>query len=182
MVHGVVRLGRSARRGFSFIELAVSMAVMSLILAGVVYLYDKDMAVSRGNETVVELMMVIQAVEEVYSGNVASMDTASSSVIVRAAAIPKKWVGPNATLVTPFGTKLDIAPDASWDGRPDLSLMLSGIPRAQCIQLVTSDFGDQVLDITSFTGAHAQGRPFTPTEAQEACPEDTDTFWWGVVP
>lgn len=130
---------KSRKTGFSLFEIAMVLAIIALLIAGVMLFYSNASRQNQFTDVQKELTVVRSVVDSIYSGT-ADMPAAlgwqtPTGLIAKSGQVPAKWVN-NGYLVSPFGP-LQVyfsssQADSSWN------YAFFNISRTICIQLAMS--------------------------------------------
>jgi len=152
------------------------------------YNYYQNSLAESETEDVITLMQstVLSIQSNISTGNdsrTVNLDAISPDKVFMYAEMQGHLVSHTGWSVTsPFGYgPIVVKPTIAYNNNlPALAIEVSGIPQRACRLIATRDFGPAVLDVTSSNGVHARSRPFTPEEADRACPDVVNLLWWAI--
>jgi prepilin-type N-terminal cleavage/methylation domain-containing protein len=165
------------RRGFSLVELAMVLAIIALLVAGIMLFFAKVQDQQKANDLVTESTIILSAMPQLwtngqgYSGNL-------NTLLQGTAQIPKKWAtsgdGPGF-IGTPYKTSIFMA-GATEVGSSliqDYTIEYYSPTVRACVMLMTSDFGSRVLERETWNGDQSEvgsdGAKMSVTAAEAAC-------------
>ena len=127
------------RRGFSLVEIAMVLSIISLLVAGLMQFYSNVVSQNMGKDSKLEFVQIQSTIHGLYEGQ--PDYTGLTDVIVTGSPeIPSKWKNAGKTqLMTPWHSPLSIL---TLDNPPDaLFIVYHNVPPDICMQIVTSDPG-----------------------------------------
>ena len=172
-----VLTARRVRRnkGFSLVEIAMVLAIIALLVAGVMLFFSNASNAQKTNDAMTELAAVQQVVRSIYAGQ-PSYNGLTSAVLASSAQLPNKWVSAAGGLVDPFAGAVTVV---AVNTDQNFSVTMTNVPNASCNKMVTTDFGTGLLSVATNSGTAIPARAMTPTEANAACAAgNANTVTW----
>lgn len=181
---------RASRRGFSVVDLALSLAIICIMLAGVGLLYELTAQSSKFSDLESEVVL-IDGIAHQHD----DFSTISDQVISIDPNIPAKWKLPDGSLISPYGpitvepwiSQIDTngnpcanaklaASEAATVGNGCMNIqvyhiLLYNLPDEACIKLLSTDFGPQEIEYQTWIAGirPIQGVLKDPTSAESDC-------------
>lgn len=153
---------RAARPGYSLMEVAMVLAIISLIVAAALMAFANANDASKTNDTLTELAAVVAAAHALGQGQ-AGYDFLSGKVLDDSKMLPAKWVS-NGNVVDPYGHALVFYPVEQY-----INVWLTDLPRSACEKIATADLGSLSVSRNVNGQAESQGQPYTPDAAERFC-------------
>lgn len=162
------------RGGFSLVEIAMVLAIVALLVAGVMLFFANANTAQRTNDALQEVSAVNQAVQSLYSGQ-PDYAGVTAAVLVNSKQIAQKWVRGTTQMANAFGGAVTVAASAGSGGVANTAytVTFSNVPAAACAKLATTDFGSTMNSVAVNGGAATAGIPLTPVLAGTQCNSST---------
>ncbi len=171
------RLGRR-NRGFSLVELAMVLAIIALLVAGIMLFFSNASQAAKTNDAMTELAAIQQTVRSLYAGQPAYTGLTAAQVGA-SGQLPNKWTNGGTTVIDPFGSTVTFTVVTTNTAGDSFSVELAGVPQAACNKMLTMDMGTGVLSLKGTAGSAVVGRGMTPAEAEAACSsQNANTPTW----
>lgn len=154
----------SRRHGFSLIEIAMVLAIVAIMLAGVMLFFIQAGNNRKTIETLAEIEQVVSAVHTIYAGNM-MYENLQTSVVSKSGLLPSSWVL-NGGIVTPYGGSLTVN---TYSTASFINIWVNNLPRDACIKIATADLGTASYSRNINWVTDTGQKPFTPTQANSAC-------------
>lgn len=180
--------GRQRCRGFSLTEIAIVLAVLSLILGGLWTAGRSVQQSQRASETAKRITLILNGLREMFGiyppGSIDFSDTGTLQTIMAANIIPSDMIGtPNdpSSLQHIWGGSLTLSSASCYKqyivnkiSVPEcVSFAFKDIPPSACTELVTRLVGadiDPLLDsLSNGTGVNYRTPPITPATINSLC-------------
>jgi major structural subunit of bundle-forming pilus len=146
------------RGGFSLVEIAMVLAIIALLVAGIMLFFNNASNAQKSNEGAEEVAAVSQVVRSLWEGQ-PDYSSLSSAAIASSGQLPSKWVKGTA-LTSPFNATLTVG---STNTNTNFFISMSGIPNLACTKFATTDMGTGL--ISAAIDGTAQTFPMTPANA-----------------
>jgi prepilin-type N-terminal cleavage/methylation domain-containing protein len=187
----VPRLATVHRRrstGFSLVELAMVLAIISLMIAAIMLFFATATDKLKAKDTIEERTAIFAALATMYGGQ-PDYTGATSAVLAGSKLLPAKWTtGGGTGLTNPFQGTVDVYYDPSDppDGR--IEVVFYGISQPACVQISTTPYGDNNGGIAVAAGSASAGAepyghlgvPLTLAEATAACSGPSNEIRWSA--
>ena len=167
---------RIARRGLSLVEIAMGLVILTVVVAGVMLLYQNANTSRQTAAVQTQIGAVQQSVRSMYAGQADYTGVTAATV---AGMLPSSMSdGTNVT--NAFGGAITVD-DVDYPGRgtnSGFSVTVGGLPAEACRTLAAADLGRAVGGLT--IEGTAVSTPATPAEAQTNCANasDANTLVW----
>ena len=165
---------RIARRGLSLVEIAMGLVILTVVVAGVMLLYQSANTSRQTANAQSQIGAVQQSVRALYAGQ--SKYTGLSATVI-AGMLPSSMTdGTNVS--NAFGGAITVTP-VTYPGRgadSGFQVDVTGLPAEACRTLATADLGRAVGGVT-IDGVAAAAAPATPAEAQTNCSANATVSW-----
>lgn len=165
---------RRLRRGLTLVESAMVLAILGLVIAGALLLYQNASTNNKISEASQQLAAVSQAVRQVYAGQATYTGLANLNIVN---SLPKKMLVGTDGLRHAFNGNLTVE---SADSGQTFIVTMTGLPQEGCVALATKDFGRAVQEVKIGSTTAAQGA-MTPTQAQTACASSLNEIEWKLL-
>ena len=158
--------------GFSLVELAMVLAIVALLVAGIMLFFSNASTANKTNDAMTELAAVQQVTRSLYAGqpDYSGLDTA---VIAAAKQLPNKWVKAATSLTSPFSAPVLVTVATTNTAADSFTVEFDGLPDTACNKMVTMDLGTSMLSMTAGAST-VTARAMTPAEANTACGTGTN--------
>jgi len=174
------RLRRSG--GFTLVELAMVLAIIGLILAGIMMAFTGASTGQKTADATSELGMLQQVVRSLYAGQ-PDYTGLSGVVVAQSGQMPKKWVAgtiaaPTGTgLSSPFTAPVTIAPATNTVANDVFTIKYTNLPSTACSRMATMDLGTGLLSVVVNGATAVVQRALTPAEANTECTNASTITW-----
>lgn len=173
----MLRSRRPSSRGFSLVEIAMTLAIVAVLVAGTMLFVRSADTASRTRDTMAQVVTVQAAVRSLYHSQ-ASYAGLEGSQVANSRMVPAKWVrgtGAAAALVSPFSTAVTLVPSADGSG---FTLTVAALPGEACSKIAAVDMGTALVALRIGT-VTVPARAMTPAESRTACssPTSNDVSW-----
>ena len=135
---------KTERRGATLVEVLMYLGVAAFIIGGAIVLYNMAYKNYIANETIEEIETIISRIHDVYPDPASYQDISNGNTFLLDY-LPKKWRGESNTVTTPSGGMIMMQP-ASMGAVPVVLLILNDVPVTTCFNIITKDFGSNVID------------------------------------
>jgi prepilin-type N-terminal cleavage/methylation domain-containing protein len=163
--------------GFSLVELAMVLAIVALLVAGIMLFFSNASTANKTNDAMTELAAVQQVTRSLYAGqpDYTGLDTA---VIAAAKQLPNKWVKAGTSLTSPFSSAVTVVASTTNSANDSFTVTFNGLPDTACNKMVTMDLGTSMLNLSA-NGTAVPARAMTPAEANASCNNaNNDVVFW----
>lgn len=180
-------LNRLRRRGggYSLMEIAMVLAIISLLVAGVMLFFSNASTANKTNDSMTEVANVTQVVRSLYAGQSDYSLLTSEVQIAQSGQLPAKWVKGTIAAATginnPFGGAVNVVSATNNVANDSFTIVDNGIPSQACSKMVTMDLGTSLVSLKTGTGAAVIGRAMSPIEAQAACSGTNNIVTWQLT-
>lgn len=174
---------RRRRSGFSLVEIAMVLAIVALLVAGIMLFFSNANTAQRTNDAMAELAAIQQTVRSLYSGQ-ADYTGLDAVLVGNSRQMPAKWVrgtiGSATGLSSPFGAAVNVAAATTTTTNDSFTIAMTGVPAQACNKMVTMDLGTSLISLrVGSTAAAVTGRAMTAAEANGACVNNNaQTITW----
>jgi prepilin-type N-terminal cleavage/methylation domain-containing protein len=137
---GCIRLPRQRRRGFTLVELSVSMAISAILVVSSLVVLRQQLDQAQVTSSSYFLQEAMMSLQNFFSGdnNTAAID---NSALANSGAVAREYVGigggPNVPITNTWGGQLAIGP-LILGINSDWVLQVSGLPMRLCADIVQS--------------------------------------------
>lgn len=160
MMNAAMKSKRARRSGFSLVEIAMVLAIVALLVAGVMLFFSSAANAQKTNDAMTELAAVQMVVRSMYSGQPDYLNL-TSTILAGSGQLPAKWVKSASLLSNPFNSLMTVA---ETNSSVNFYVTFNGVPVAACTKMVTTDFGTSLISVSANTTT-VTARAMTPTEA-----------------
>jgi prepilin-type N-terminal cleavage/methylation domain-containing protein len=164
-------------QGFSMVEIAMVLSIVSLIVAGVMLFAMNATESRKEKDALEELADVLSIVRAQYDG-MPDFTGLNGAMVVGSKQLPNKWVHDPSSIATPWGGILNVTDASSGFGTSVIRIEFPNVPGPGCFRLATSDLGSSVVQYVVNGTVLANG-PFLPAAASTLCQQGTgnDVYW-----
>jgi major structural subunit of bundle-forming pilus len=146
------------RGGFSLVEIAMVLAIIALLVAGIMLFFNNASNAQKTNDASEEVAAVSQVVRSLWEGQ-PDYSTLSTAAIASSGQLPSKWVKGTA-LADAFAGAVTVS---STNSGTNFLISMAAIPNLACTKFATTDMGTGLIG-AAIDGT-AQTFPMTPANA-----------------
>ncbi len=138
---------RASRRGFYLVELSLVLIIIALLIAGVALFYENESRAAKYSDLLSEINLINNIAHQQNDyANISDQEISGEGEI------PSKWKLPNGNLTSPFGP-ITVQPWVSVINGASITvfhMLIYGVPDEACAQLLSSDLGDQEIEVQTY--------------------------------
>lgn len=159
----------SVRRGFSLIELAMVLAIISLMASAAMLLFETAHDHQIANDAVEEIETIVSVSHTLYESS-PDYTGLTGAVLAHSGMFPSRYVtAAQDNLVTPWNTATWIRAQPKETNNNDvIQIWFYGTPRDTCLKIATAEWGPAGLS-RNINGADSNDASMTPQTADAAC-------------
>jgi prepilin-type N-terminal cleavage/methylation domain-containing protein len=158
------------RGGFSLVELAMVLAIIALLVAGIMLFFSNASNAEKTNEALTEVAAFAQVTRSLYtgSGNYAGL---TAIQIATSGQFPAKWTtnAATGTFSDPWGGVATIASGTINSAGDSFVITLNGVPSTACQKMSTVDMGTSLYSLTVGNTVTTTTTLLTPAQALTQC-------------
>lgn len=128
---------RRRRAGFSLVEIAMVLAIIALLVAGILLFFNNAQQMWKTNDATEEMAFVLNGITSMYQDNYQNFDTDTLTLqqLQSGMAIPNRWVASSGTgLQSAYGRALAYG-DSTF---PGWDLVIENLPYTACISVANT--------------------------------------------
>jgi prepilin-type N-terminal cleavage/methylation domain-containing protein len=176
------RMRRHARRhGFSLVELAMVLGIVSLLVAGIMLFFANASDRQKVTDAITEMVAIQSTVGSLTAGQPFDETLDLNQVITQSKMLPSKWVypaGANSFIEDPWKGFVNVSyADVVGGGGYFLTIQLFGLNPQACSAMVASDVGQYYTQTDTTV---IMGTP-TPADANFACSGSAEYVWFFIL-
>jgi major structural subunit of bundle-forming pilus len=149
--------------GFSLVEVAMVLAVVALLVAGVLIFFNNASTNQKTNDAAMEVAALSQAVRALYAGQ-PDYSNLSSGTLAGSGQIPQHWVKSPTALTNTFSATVTVG---STNTNTNFFISMAGVPNLACTKFLSTDMGTGLIQ--AFIDASPVTLPMNPANAAAAC-------------
>jgi prepilin-type N-terminal cleavage/methylation domain-containing protein len=149
--------------GFSLVELAMVLAIVALLVAGIMLFFAEANAKLKAQEASEELLVVLSSIHSLYNGQ-PDYTGLSSTLVVQSGQLPNKWNKSNTYVWSPYGNFVGIQPT---NGNEEAEVDFDGLPDDACTKMASASY-DGVYWMF-IDGLYSATGTFSPAAVAAAC-------------
>lgn len=173
-VRRALRAARRAQRGASLLEAIAYLGIAAIVVIGAVALLNGAFSSAGTNELAEQVNAIQAGVKKLYMGQTSGYTGISTSTLAAAGVFPSTVpVDTTAGTATDnWGGTVTVAPGASAGF---FTISYGNVPQAVCISAASAGGSWTAISVN---GTDVGTLPITPTSAQTACANATNTIVW----
>ena len=172
------------RKGYSLLEITIGLAVLSIVLVAVLYMYPKLKSSSNINNEMVNINTIVTGINSIYNGN-SNYSGLNNKVLIQAKIIPTSiTTDPSGKILNSWSGDIIIKSEMSTGNGTLINITYTDVPRDQCIKFVTAVekmfsvirtdtlFSENKGSTTNIVKDTYTNQPFSLTTSADACGKD----------
>jgi len=177
-------LRKQKRKGYSLLEITIGLAVLSIVLVAVLYMYPKLKSSSNINNEMVNMNTIVTGINSIYNGN-SNYSGLNNKVLIQAKIIPTSiTTDPSGKILNSWSGDIIIKSEMSTGNGTLINITYTDVPRDQCIKFVTAVekmfsvirtdtlFSENKGSTTNIIKDAYTNQPFSLTTSADACGKD----------
>jgi prepilin-type N-terminal cleavage/methylation domain-containing protein len=152
---------RRRSSGFSLVEIAMVLAIIALLVAGIMLFFNNASSSQKTNDAGTEIAAVSQVVRSLWAGQ-PDYTGVTTSAIAASGQLPNKWTK-GTGLTDAFAGAVSVGGTAS---NTNFFITMTNVPSLACNKFATTDMGTGLIG--AFINGTAQSFPLTPAQANGA--------------
>ncbi len=159
-------------RGFTLIELATVLGLITAIMATGFYLFNQDNDSRMAADTLTEVSTINSSIHNLY-GTTSGYPGLSTAYVAANGQLPSN-IRNGSMIYDPYKGQITIAPNTLVATNDSYTLTIPDLTYGGCMLLGTADFGQAFRQIT-VNGNATLNRPLLPAEVSTECRKGTNS-------
>lgn len=168
---------RQRRSGAALLGILLGLAIMALVVAFAMRMYETAQDKQRVLETEQELTQLVTVIHTIYPNSIA-MESLSLWGVIDSKLMDKKYTDGGNNLVTPYGSPIGISSYSAGDMYV-FNVTIYGLSQSECVQLITQiDMSALAIAGELNDAYYDDGEVFSSDVAEAGCTSTTNHIGW----